>query len=41
MFHYKTSRYVKSVDLVKKCACAKAPTCKNVKKYGHVVLNNK
>merc|ERR1711892_1568835 len=31
-------RYVKSVDLVKKCTCAKAPTCKNVRKSGNIIL---
>merc|ERR1740137_191160 len=31
------TRYVKSVDLVKKCTCAKAPTCKNPKKYGNLI----
>merc|ERR1719347_1451971 len=26
------TRYIKSVEIVKKCACAKAPTCKNIRK---------
>ena len=25
-------RYIKSVEIVKKCACAKVPTCKNARK---------